>query len=58
MLYVDRDSHILPDDAFDEVAPEFRAREPRLVTDEKGVRVVMKRGKRIFPTTRAISLPS
>ena len=40
MLYVDCDSHILPDDAFDEVAPEFRAQGPRLVADEKGRRVV------------------
>jgi hypothetical protein len=40
MLYVDCDSHILPEDAFDEVAPEFRARGPRLIADEKGVRVV------------------
>src|SRR6266498_2633592 len=33
MLYVDCDSHILPDDAFDEVAPEFRAQGPKRVAD-------------------------
>lgn len=36
MVYVDCDSHILPGDAFDEVAPEFRGQGPRIVTDAKG----------------------
>jgi aminocarboxymuconate-semialdehyde decarboxylase len=36
MAYIDCDSHILPSDAFDEVAPEFRAEGPKIVTDEKG----------------------
>lgn len=36
MVYVDCDSHILPGDAFDEVAPEFRDQGPRIVTDAKG----------------------
>ena len=40
MGYVDCDSHILPEDAFDEVAPEYRAQGPKLVTDNRGVRVV------------------
>jgi aminocarboxymuconate-semialdehyde decarboxylase len=49
MVYVDCDSHILPDDAFDEVAPEFRAQGPRLVADEKGVRVVYEARQRGIP---------
>ena len=49
MLYVDCDSHILPEDAFDEVAPEFRARGPRLVADEKGVRVVYEARQKNIP---------
>jgi aminocarboxymuconate-semialdehyde decarboxylase len=36
MIYIDCDSHILPSDAFDEVAPEFRAIGPKLVTDGEG----------------------
>ena len=49
MLYVDCDSHILPEDAFDEVAPEFRARGPRLIADEKGVRVVYEARQKNIP---------
>lgn len=36
MAYVDCDSHILPYDAFDEVAPEFRVGGPKIVTDKNG----------------------
>lgn len=36
MTYVDCDSHILPDDAFTEVAPEFAKQKPRIVTDTEG----------------------
>jgi aminocarboxymuconate-semialdehyde decarboxylase len=36
MAYVDCDSHVLPPDAFDEIAPEFRAQGPRIVTDAQG----------------------
>src|SRR5919108_2932604 len=36
MAYVDCDSHILPDDAFRDVAPEFQRQKPRIVTDTEG----------------------
>ncbi|HEY2990537.1 MAG TPA: amidohydrolase family protein [Candidatus Binatia bacterium] len=36
MTYVDCDSHILPPDAFDEVAPEFRDEGPRIAVDAQG----------------------
>lgn len=36
MVVVDCDSHILPTDAFDEVAPEFSNQKPRIVTDTEG----------------------
>lgn len=36
MAYIDCDSHILPYDAFDEVAPEFRAQGPKIVSDKEG----------------------
>ncbi len=36
MAYVDCDSHILPDDAFDEVAKEFEREKPRIATDTEG----------------------
>ncbi len=36
MAYIDCDSHILPNDAFDEVAPEFRSQGPKIVTDKEG----------------------
>lgn len=36
MAYIDCDSHILPNDAFDEVASEFRAQGPKIVTDKEG----------------------
>src|SRR5207247_2650151 len=36
MAYVDCDSHILPDDAFDDVAAEFERQKPRIVTDTEG----------------------
>jgi aminocarboxymuconate-semialdehyde decarboxylase len=49
MVYVDCDSHILPDDAFDEVAPEYRAQGPKLVTDDRGVRVVYPARQRGIP---------
>jgi aminocarboxymuconate-semialdehyde decarboxylase len=49
MVYVDCDSHILPDDAFDEVAPEYRAQGPNLVTDDRGVRVVYPARQRGIP---------
>ena len=49
MVYVDCDSHILPEDAFDEVAPEYRAQGPKLVTDDRGVRVVYPARQRGIP---------
>ena len=49
MIYVDCDSHILPDNAFDEVAPEFRAHGPRLVSDARGVRVVYEERQKGIP---------
>ena len=49
MSYVDCDSHILPEDAFDEVAPEYRAQGPKLVTDDRGVRVVYPARQRGIP---------
>jgi aminocarboxymuconate-semialdehyde decarboxylase len=36
MAYVDCDSHILPEDAFADVAPAFRGEGPRIETDTKG----------------------
>ncbi|HZA55851.1 MAG TPA: amidohydrolase family protein [Candidatus Udaeobacter sp.] len=36
MAYVDCDSHILPDDAFDEVPAEYRHEGPRIETDPQG----------------------
>lgn len=36
MMYVDCDSHFLPNDAFDDVAPEFWDRRPQLATDAAG----------------------
>lgn len=36
MAYVDCDSHILPNDAFDEVVSEFRAQGPKIVADKEG----------------------
>jgi aminocarboxymuconate-semialdehyde decarboxylase len=36
MRYIDCDSHILPPDAFDEVAAEFWDRRPRIVTNSDG----------------------
>ncbi len=36
MAYVDCDSHILPEDAFADVAPEFERQKPRIVTDREG----------------------
>jgi aminocarboxymuconate-semialdehyde decarboxylase len=36
MPHVDCDSHILPEDAFDEVPVEFRDEGPRIVTDAQG----------------------
>jgi aminocarboxymuconate-semialdehyde decarboxylase len=36
MTYVDCDSHILPDDAFNDVDPEFEYQKPRIVTDTAG----------------------
>jgi aminocarboxymuconate-semialdehyde decarboxylase len=36
MKYVDCDSHILPDDAFKDVDPEFAKRKPRIVKDTEG----------------------
>ena len=36
MGYVDCDSHIVPDDAFHDIDPEFASRKPRLVTDTEG----------------------
>ena len=49
MVYIDCDSHILPDDAFDEVAPKFRAQGPKIVSDDKGVRVVYPARQRGIP---------
>jgi aminocarboxymuconate-semialdehyde decarboxylase len=49
MGYVDCDSHILPDDAFDEVASEYRAQGPKLVSDDRGVRVVYPARQRGIP---------
>src|SRR5262245_45047377 len=49
MIRVDCDSHILPDDAFDEVDPEFRAQGPKIVSDDKGVRVVYPARQRGIP---------
>jgi hypothetical protein len=49
MGYVDCDSHILPDDAFDEVAPEYRDQGPKLVSDDRGVRVVYPARQRGIP---------
>lgn len=49
MAYVDCDSHILPADAFDEVAPEFCAQGPKIVSDEKGMRVVYEARQRNIP---------
>lgn len=49
MVYIDCDSHILPDDAFDEVAPEFCAQGPKIVSDDKGVRVVYPARQRGIP---------
>jgi len=49
MAYIDCDSHILPADAFDEVAPEFRAQGPKIVSDDKGVRVVYPARQRGIP---------
>ena len=54
MSYVDCDSHILPEDAFDEVAPEYRAQGPKLVTDESGVASSTRRASAVFRTMRAI----
>ena len=56
MAYIDCDSHILPDDAFDEVDPEFRAQGPRIVSDDKGVRVVYPARQSSIPMMHAISL--
>lgn len=36
MAYVDCDSHILPEDAFDEVPEKFRQEGPRIETDSQG----------------------
>lgn len=36
MAYIDCDSHILPDDAFHDVDPEFGRRKPRIVSDTEG----------------------
>ncbi|MGH7772219.1 MAG: amidohydrolase family protein [Candidatus Binatia bacterium] len=36
MAYVDCDSHILPDNAFNDVASEFEREKPRIVTDTEG----------------------
>jgi aminocarboxymuconate-semialdehyde decarboxylase len=36
MRYIDCDSHIVPADAFDDVAPEFRDRSPRVVRNPDG----------------------
>lgn len=36
MKYIDCDSHIVPRDAFDEVAPEFWDQRPRVVMDPEG----------------------
>ncbi|MGH7784151.1 MAG: hypothetical protein ACREO5_09970, partial [Candidatus Binatia bacterium] len=36
MTYIDCDSHILPFDAFDEVALKFPAESPKIVCDENG----------------------
>jgi len=49
MAYIDCDSHILPEDAFDEVAPEFRSLGPKIVSDESGTRVVYAARQRGIP---------
>lgn len=49
MTYIDCDSHILPDDAFDEVAAEFHSEGPKLASDDKGVRVVYPARQRGIP---------
>ena len=36
MAYVDCDSHILPEDAFDDVPEKFRQEGPRIETDTQG----------------------
>jgi aminocarboxymuconate-semialdehyde decarboxylase len=36
MTYIDCDSHILPNDAFHDVEPEFAHRKPRIVKDTEG----------------------
>src|SRR5947208_15798440 len=36
MAYADCDSHILPDDAFNDVGAEFERQKPRIVTDTEG----------------------
>ena len=49
MAYIDCDSHILPDDAFDEVAVEFRSLGPKIVSDGSGIRVVYPARQRGIP---------
>jgi aminocarboxymuconate-semialdehyde decarboxylase len=49
MAYIDCDSHILPGDAFDEVAAEFRSLGPKIVSDESGIRVVYPARQRGIP---------
>ena len=40
MAYVDCDSHILPGDAFDEVAPEFRDQGPHPSSGDQSARAI------------------
>lgn len=50
MTYIDCDSHILPSDAFDEIAPEYRAEGPKIVSDQAGnYRVVYEARERNIP---------
>src|SRR5437870_13825861 len=59
MAYVDCDSHILPDDAFNDVAPEFERQKPRIVTDtdENSFVVYEARQKNIPDYARHIPNP-
>ena len=59
MAYVDCDSHILPEDAFDEVPAAFRHEGPRIETDAEGNSCVVypARQRNIPDYARAIPNP-
>ena len=59
MAYVDCDSHILPEDAFDEVPEELRKEGPRIETDSQGRSCVVypARQRNIPDYARAIPNP-